>query len=377
MFTFSRNSRSQLANWWWTVDKVLLTLITILILIGIFLNFSASPAVARRIGADSFHFVKRQLVFIPLAIGLMLYLSMQNLRFIRRTAIIGYGIAMILMVLTLFWGEETKGASRWIRVLGFSLQPSEFIKPTFAVVAAWLFDAQKKYQDIPGTLLSSILFAATLTLLLLQPDIGMSFVVTVIWGFQLFLNGLSLILVGFAILAGIIALVVAFFVFPHFHTRVMQFVASENEVSYQVKKAMEAFENGNLFGRGPGEGIVKLNIPDAHTDFIFAVAGEEFGLILCLILVGLFAAIVIRSMLISLKDNNLFIILSSAALSASFGLQGIINMASTLHLIPTKGMTLPFISYGGSSILATSLGIGMLLAITRKNVHAEDKDEAD
>ncbi len=377
MFTFSRNSRSQLANWWWTVDKVLLTLITILILIGIFLNFSASPAVARRIGAESFHFVKRQLVFIPLAIGLMLYLSMQNLRFIRRTAIIGYVIAMILMVLTLFWGEETKGASRWIRVLGFSLQPSEFIKPTFAVVAAWLFDAQKKYQDIPGTLLSSILFALTLTLLLLQPDIGMSFVVTVIWGFQLFLNGLSLILVGFAILAGILALVVAFFVFPHFHTRVMQFVASENEVSYQVKKAMEAFENGNLFGRGPGEGVVKLNIPDAHTDFIFAVAGEEFGLILCLILVGLFAAIVIRSMLISLKDNNLFIILSSAALSASFGLQGIINMASTLHLIPTKGMTLPFISYGGSSILATSLGIGMLLAITRKNVHAEDKDEAD
>lgn len=377
MFTFSRNSRSQIANWWWTVDKVLLTLITILILIGIFLNFSASPAVARRIGAESFHFVKRQLVFIPLAIGLMLYLSMQNLRFIRRTAIIGYGVAMILMVLTLFWGEETKGASRWIRVLGFSLQPSEFIKPTFAVVAAWLFDAQKKYQDIPGTLLSSILFVTTLSLLLLQPDIGMSFVVTVIWGFQLFLNGLSLILVGFAILAGIIALVVAFFVFPHFHTRVMQFVASENEVSYQVKKAMEAFENGNLFGRGPGEGVVKLNIPDAHTDFIFAVAGEEFGLILCLILVGLFAAIVIRSMLISLKDNNLFIILSSAALSASFGLQGIINMASTLHLIPTKGMTLPFISYGGSSILATSLGIGMLLAITRKNVHAEDKDEAD
>ena len=377
MFTFSRNSRSQIANWWWTVDKVLLTLITILILIGIFLNFSASPAVARRIGAESFHFVKRQLVFIPLAIGLMLYLSMQNLRFIRRTAIIGYGVAMILMVLTLFWGEETKGASRWIRVLGFSLQPSEFIKPTFAVVAAWLFDAQKKYQDIPGTLLSSILFVTTLSLLLLQPDIGMSFVVTVIWGFQLFLNGLSLILVGFAILAGILALVVAFFVFPHFHTRVMQFVASENEVSYQVKKAMEAFENGNLFGRGPGEGVVKLNIPDAHTDFIFAVAGEEFGLILCLILVGLFAAIVIRSMLISLKDNNLFIILSSAALSASFGLQGIINMASTLHLIPTKGMTLPFISYGGSSILATSLGIGMLLAITRKNVHAEDKDEAD
>jgi len=377
VFSFSRNSRSQIANWWWTVDKVLLTLITVLIIIGIFLNFSASPAVARRIGVDSFHFVKRQMVFIPLAIGIILYLSMQNLRFIRRTAIIGYIITMLLMVMALLWGEEIKGASRWIRIFGFSLQPSEFTKPTFAVVAAWLFDAQKKYQDIPGTLLSSILFALTLGLLLAQPDIGMSFVVTVIWGFQLFLNGLSLILVGFAILAGIAALITAYFVFPHFHTRVMQFIASDNEVSYQVKKAMEAFENGSLFGRGPGEGIVKLNIPDAHTDFIFAVVGEEFGLFVCLIMVGLFAAVVIRSMLISMRENNLFIILSSAALSASFGLQSVINMASTLHLMPTKGMTLPFISYGGSSLLATALGIGMLLAITRKNVHAEDKDETD
>ena len=317
------------------------------------------------------------MVFIPLSIGLMLYFSMQNLKFIRRSAIIGYMITMLLMVMTLFWGEVSKGAARWIRIGGFSLQPSEFIKPTFAVVAAWLFDAQKKYQDIPGTTLSTILFVITLGLLLKQPDIGMSFVVSVIWFFQLFLNGLSLLLVGFAIIAGIGALVIAYFVFPHFHARITQFVASENEVSYQVKKAMEAFENGSIFGRGPGEGIVKLNIPDAHTDFIFAVAAEEFGLILCLILVGLYAAVVIRAMLISLKDNNLFIILSSAALSASFGLQGIINMASSLHLMPTKGMTLPFISYGGSSILATALGMGMLLAITRKNVHAEDKDDID
>ena len=268
MFSFSRNSRSQIANWWWTVDKVLLTLITVLIISGIFLNFSASPAVARRIGVDSFHFVKRQMVFIPLAIGIILYLSMQNLRFIRRTAIIGYIITMLLMVLALLWGEEIKGASRWIRIFGFSLQPSEFIKPTFAVVAAWLFAAQKKYQDIPGTLLSSILFALTLGLLLAKPDIGMSYVDTVIWGFQLFLNGLSLILVGFAILAGIAALITAYFVFPHFHTRVMQFIASDYEVSYQVKKAMEAFENGSLFGRGPGEGIVKA---------IAQVSRKKFG----------------------------------------------------------------------------------------------------
>lgn len=308
---------------------------------------------------------------------LMIFLSMQNLKTIRRVAIIGFVVTSLLMVLTLFWGEETKGASRWIHVLGFSLQPSEFIKPCFAVVAAWLFDGQKKYRDFPGNLLSMCLFALTIALLLLQPDVGMSIVVSAIWLFQFFLAGLSLLLVTVLGLVGIGMLVMAYFTFDHVHTRVQQFLDSENNLSYQVKKSLEAFQSGNIFGRGPGEGIVKLNIPDAHTDFIFAVAAEEFGLLLCLIIVGLFAAVVIRSMLISMKDNNLFIILSASALSASFGLQGIINMASTLHLMPTKGMTLPFISYGGSSLLATALGMGMLLAITRKNVHAEDKDVGD
>lgn len=377
MISFSRNSRSIIANWWWTVDKVLLTLITIIILIGVFLNFSASPAVANRIGVGSFHFIKRQLFFLPIAYMLMIFLSMQNLKTIRRVAIIGFVVTSLLMVLTLFWGEETKGASRWIHVLGFSLQPSEFIKPCFAVVAAWLFDGQKKYRDFPGNLLSMCLFALTIALLLLQPDVGMSIVVSAIWLFQFFLAGLSLLLVTVLGLVGIGMLVMAYFTFDHVHTRVQQFLDSENNLSYQVKKSLEAFQSGNIFGRGPGEGIVKLNIPDAHTDFIFAVAAEEFGLLLCLIIVGLFAAVVIRSMLISMKDNNLFIILSASALSASFGLQGIINMASTLHLMPTKGMTLPFISYGGSSLLATALGMGMLLAITRKNVHAEDKDVGD
>lgn len=377
MISFSRNSRSIIANWWWTVDKVLLTLVTVIILIGIFLNFSASPAVANRIGVGSFHFIKRQLLFLPVAYMLMVFLSMQNLKTIRRVAILGYTVTILLMIATLFWGEETKGASRWIHILGFSLQPSEFIKPCFAVVAAWLFDGQQKYRDFPGNILSTCLFAFTLILLLLQPDVGMSIVVSVIWLFQFFLAGLSLLLVTVLGIVGIGLLVTAYFTFDHVHTRVQQFLDSENNLSYQVRKSLEAFQSGNIFGRGPGEGIVKLNIPDAHTDFIFAVAAEEFGLLLCLIIVGLYAAVVIRSMLISMKDNNLFIILSASALSASFGLQGIINMASTLHLMPTKGMTLPFISYGGSSLLATALGMGMLLAITRKNVHAEDKDVGD
>lgn len=375
MFSFKRNSRNIIGNWWWTVDKVLLGLITVLIIFGIFLNFSASPSVANRIGADTFHFVKRQLFFLPIAYGLMVVLSMQNLKMIRRISILGYVIIICLMVLTLFWGEATKGASRWIRILGFSLQPSEFVKPVFAVVAAWLFEGQKKHQDFPGDILSFGLYCLTICLLALQPDVGMSIVVTAIWGFQLFLSGLSLTLVGIFAAGGVGLLVLAYFTFSHVHTRVDQFLASGGELSYQVRKSLEAFANGHIFGRGPGEGIVKSNIPDAHTDFIFAVAGEEFGLFLCLIIVGIYAAIVIRAMMISMRENNLFIILSAAGLSASFGLQAIINMASTLHLMPTKGMTLPFISYGGSSLLATALGMGMLLAITRKNVNAEDKDD--
>ena len=301
----------------------------------------------------------------------------ENLKTIRRLSIIGFVIIIGLMIATLFWGEATKGASRWIRILGFSLQPSEFIKPLFAVVAAWLFEGQKRHNDFPGDILSFGLYCLTICLLALQPDVGMSIVVTAIWGFQLFLSGLSLTFVAIFGAAGVILLILAYFTFDHVHARVEQFLASGGELSYQVRKSLEAFGNGHIFGRGPGEGIIKVNIPDAHTDFIFAVAGEEFGLFLCLIIVGIYAAIVIRAMALSLKDSNLFIILSAAGLSASFGLQAIINMASTLHLMPTKGMTLPFISYGGSSLLATALGMGMLLAITRKNVNAEDKDEPE
>jgi len=375
LIAFSRNSRSIAANWWWTVDKALLTMITLIIAIGVFLNFSASPAVANRIGVGSFHFIKRQLFFLPLAYGLMIFLSMQGLKEVRRTAIVGYAVTIVLMIMTLFGGEEIKGASRWIRIFGFSLQPSEFIKPTFIVVAAWLFDGQKKYRDFPGNALSVGLFGFTLVLLLLQPDVGMSIVVSTIWLFQFFLAGLPMVLVLILGGAGICSLVAAYFIFPHVQVRIQQFLASENNLSYQVRKSLDAFQNGNLFGMGPGEGVVKMHIPDAHTDFIFAVAAEEYGILLCLLIVALYACVVVRAMLISSRDNNLFIVMASSGLAASFGLQGIINMASTLHLMPTKGMTLPFISYGGSSLLATAFGVGMLLAITRKNVHAEDKDE--
>jgi len=374
VFAFSRLSRSRIANWWWTVDKVTLSLILILIFIGAFLVFSASPSVARTIDVADYHFIKRQIVFIFVSLGIIFVLSIQRLKTIRRIAIVGYVLTLMLMMLTLVAGFEAKGASRWIYICGFSLQPSEFIKPTFIVVSAWLLDGSKKFEDFPGGLLSAGLFAVTAAMLLAQPDVGMTLVVSCIWGFQLFLAGLPLFLVAGLFLLGLGALTAAFFTFSHVHDRVLQFLASGDSLGYQVRKSLDAFESGNLLGRGPGEGIVKLHLPDAHTDFIFAVAGEEFGVWLCLIIVLLFAAIVIRSLLLSLKDNNLFIVYASAGLAASFGLQGIINMASTLHLMPTKGMTLPFISYGGSSLFASAVGIGMLLAITRRNSSAEDKD---
>lgn len=375
MLTFSRLSRSKFANWWWTVDKVTLSLVLILIFIGAFLVFSASPSVARRIGFTDYHFIKRQLVFIFISLAIIFALSIQRLKTIRRIAIIGYVLTLLLMVLTLLVGYETKGASRWIRLFGFSLQPSEFIKPTFIVVSAWLLDGGKKFEDFPGGLLSAGLYVLSVGMLLQQPDVGMTIVVSCIWGFQLFLAGLPVALMAGLGLLAVAGAVVAYFTFSHVHDRVHQFLASGNELGYQVRKSLEAFQSGNLLGRGPGEGVVKLNLPDAHTDFIFAVAGEEFGVWLCLILVTIFAIIVVRSLLLSLKDNNLFIIYASAGLAASFGLQGIINMASTLHLMPTKGMTLPFISYGGSSLFASAVGIGMLLAITRRNSSAEDKDD--
>lgn len=371
----THGNRSRLANWWWTIDKPLLISICALMLIGIFLTFSASPAVATRIGYGSYHFIKRHLFFAPIAFIVMIFLSMQKLKIIRRLSLLGYLSAIVLVIITFFAGEANKGASRWLTMCGFSLQPSEFVKPFFIVTAAWLFAGQRQHKEFPGNLLSIFLFIITAALIVCQPDVGMTFVITAVWGFQFYLSGLPMVLVFALFCCGIFGLIAAYFFLPHFQIRLHQFFASGGELSFQVKKSLEAFQSGNLFGRGPGEGIVRSYIPDAHTDFIYAVAGEEYGVFLCLTIVALYATIVIRSLLISCKDNNLFIILSASGLAMSFGLQSIVNMASTLHLIPTKGMTLPFISYGGSSIIATAIGMGMLLAITRKNIHAEDKDE--
>jgi cell division protein FtsW len=305
---------------------------------------------------------------LPLALGLMFAVSLQPPRTIRRIAVIGFGISLALLALTFVIGVEIKGARRWINFPGLSLQPSEFIKPTFAVVAAWLFAEQKLRPRFPGNLICIVLFLIVVAMLIKQPDIGMAAVVAAVWFAQFFMAGMRLYWVAAGALAGLGGLVGAYMYLPHVRVRVDHFLDPSTGDSYQVNRSIEAFANGGLWGRGPGEGTVKDVLPDAHADFVFAVAGEEFGVVVCLIIVALFAFIVLRGFSRMSQEGSLFVLLAATGLLVQFGLQASINMASSLHLIPTKGMTLPFLSYGGSSMLALGLGMGMMLALTRRRL---------
>ena len=365
MITFSRTDTSILGRWWWTVDRWLLIAVGILIAIGTVLTLAASPAVAVRIGLPSFHFVERQVAFLVPTILIMMAVSLLGPVSIRRLAVVIFAGAVLGVILTFFMGAEVKGAHRWLYIAGLSLQPSEFVKPAFAVVAAWLFAEWRKGTGFPGWAISAGLCGFVVLLLLMQPDVGMSVVVVAVWLTQFFIAGLPIVLalgLGAMGLAGIFG---AYLIFPHVAARIDGFLNPASKENYQIERAMDAFAAGGLWGRGPGEGSVKSVLPDAHTDFIFAVAGEEFGLLLCLAIIGIFAFIVLRCYSRLMTENNMFVLLSAAGLTTQFGLQAMINLGVNLHLLPTKGMTLPFISYGGSSLLALALSMGMLLALTR------------
>jgi len=366
MISLGRTDTSVIGRWWWTVDRWTIAAVSMIVIIGVMLIMAASPAVAERIGADHFHFIRRQFVFLPPAMLVIFGVSLLEPRDVRRLACLGFLCAVGLMALTLVSGQEIKGATRWVNFAGISIQPSEFVKPTFAVVAAWMFSEQRMQEHFPGNAISLGLYILVAGLLLLQPDVGMTIVVSSVWFVEFFLAGLPIIWVLLFMLVGLGGLVGAYFAFAHVASRIDRFLDPSAGDSYQVTTALQAFHYGGFFGRGPGEGRVKAVLPDAHTDFIMAVAGEEFGLVLCLLVVGLFAFVVLRGFARMLTEENLFILLATSGLLVQFGLQAIINMASTLHLMPTKGMTLPFISYGGSSMVALALGMGMILALTRK-----------
>jgi cell division protein FtsW len=366
MPSLSRADNSMLGRWWWTIDRWTLAAVGVLIGLGYVMMLAASPAVAERIGQSRDVFVLKQVFFLALAGCVVVGVSLLTPRQIRRLAISGCILALLLTAATMVVGVEIKGARRWIALPGLSLQPSEFLKPCFAVVAAWLISEGRRTPRFPGMPIACVVFGVIVVLLKSQPDIGMLAVVTAVFFAQLYVGGLNLFLVGIGVLGLCGSAVGAYVLFPHVRSRVTRFLDPATGDSYQVNTALEAFGNGGLLGRGPGEGRVKDILPDAHADFVFAVVGEEFGMLLCIVILNVFAFVVLRGLLRLLKEQDLFVVLAATGLVTGFGLQAFVNMASSLHLIPTKGMTLPFISYGGSSVLAVALGIGMLLALTRR-----------
>ncbi len=362
----SRADRSQFAQWWWTVDKLLLGAIVVLILSGVVLSLAGSPAVAERLGYDSFHFVKRHLAFLVPAIAVMIATSFLTPREARRAALVVLVGAIVLMLATLFVGDENNGARRWISVFGLSLQPSEFMKPAFVVIVAWLFTESARRPDIPGNIFALILLAIATALLVAEPDFGQTMLVAIAWGALFFMAGVPwLWIVGLG--AGAVGgIAVAYVMLPHVAIRIDRFISPQSGDTFQVDRALDSILRGGWLGRGPGEGIVKRVLPDAHTDFTFAVAAEEFGIIACIALVAVFAFVVFRGLSRSAKHDDPFVRLAGAGLVVLFGVQTVINMAVNLNLMPAKGMTLPFISYGGSSMIAVAFGMGLLLAFTRR-----------
>ena len=365
---FDRTKKQFIATWWWTIDRYILTGILILICLGMALVLAASPYIAQRIGLDSFYFFKRQLLYIIVGAGIIFTISMLDQVVIRRLSVLGFLGCFILLLGVELFGYETKGAKRWIYILGFSVQPSELIKPFFAVLVAWFLARKNLETNFPGYLISGILFAMIAVLLIRQPDFGMTVTIGAIWFIQMVTGGLSIIFILAAGILGIIGVATAYTTLPHVQKRIDAFLntGSGNIDNYQTRKSLEAFQNGGIFGTGPGQGKVKEILPDAHTDFIFSVAGEEFGLLFCLLIISLYVAVIFRCLYRIYQSNDVFVILAVLGLVMQIFIQAAVNMGVAINLLPNTGMTLPFVSYGGSSMISVSIAAGMILAFTKK-----------
>jgi cell division protein FtsW len=370
----SRAERSAFGDWWWTVDRLLLAGLAILMLAGLVFLMAGGPPVAERLGLSTFHFVNRQVMFLVPALAIMIPVSFLSLRHIRRLALLVYAVAMVLILLAFQYGPEIKGAHRWIMIGPLGLQPSEFVKPAFVVLSAWAFSEGARRKDVPGTLLAFLLLPATIIPLILQPDFGQTMLVTIVWCGLFFIAGLHWFWVMGLGGAGLVGIVAAYEFLPHVRARIERFLDKDSGDTFQVDTAMESFSRGGWLGRGPGEGTVKRILPDAHTDFIFAVTAEEFGIVVCIVLLLVFAFIVLRGLSLARRSEDTFCRLAATGLIFMFGLQACINMMVNVHLMPAKGMTLPCISYGGSSLLSLALGMGFLIALTRRRPRAEMMD---
>jgi cell division protein FtsW len=373
----SREERTPLSEWWWTVDRLLLAAVIALMLGGIILSLAASPPVATRIGLDPFHFFNRHVMFLLPSFLVLVAVSFLSPRQIRRLALIVFVVSIVLIVATLLVGPEVKGSRRWITLIGVNIQASESAKPAFVVLAAWLFAESAKRPEMPATSMALVLLLMLVSLLMMEPDFGQTMLILMVWGALFFIAGMRMIwVVGLAGAAGA-GLFGAYWLVPHVAGRIKRFVNPASGDTFQVDTAMEAFSHGGWFGLGPGEGISKRSLPDSHTDFVFAVAAEEFGIILCLALLALFAFVVIRALLRAYATEDMFSRFAASGLAILFGVQAAINMSVNLHLIPAKGMTLPFISYGGSSMVSLAYGVGMMLALTRHRPRTEMESIGD
>ncbi|MBI1326096.1 MAG: cell division protein FtsW [Alphaproteobacteria bacterium] len=364
---FSRTDKSRIAEWWWTVDRSILAGLFAIITFGVMLVTAASPAVANRIDVTEGHFILKHMIFLVPSVVLMLALSFCQPRTIWRIATLVMAGGLFMMLLVPFIGAETKGAQRWISLGFVSIQPSEFIKPAFAIIAAWLISRQKENPAFKGYIYGMGLFLIIITLLLQQPDFGMTFVITCMFMAQIFLAGLPFRYLFVLLLIGLAGLALVYSSFDHVKSRIDRFLSPETTGgNYQVERSIEAFQSGGLWGTGPGQGVVKMSIPDSHADFIFAVGGEELGVFFITLLVLIYGFVVIRGFRNLHDSHDLFVILACGGLLSMFALQAFVHMGSNLHLLPTKGMTLPFISYGGSSLLSMGFAMGAVLSLTRR-----------
>ena len=370
----SRAERTYLGDWMWSVDRSLLAALAALMVAGLVFLMAGGPPVAERLGLTPFHFVNRQVLYLMPTIAILLAVSFLSLRHVRRLALLVWGAAVTLCVMALHFGPEIKGAHRWVQLGSFGLQPSEFVKPAFVILTAWAFSEGARRKDMPGAFLAMMLLPATIVPLLMQPDFGQTMLISITWCGLFFVAGLHWLWVVGLGGVGVVGVGLAYKLLPHVRDRIERFLNKDSGDSFQVATALESFTKGGWLGQGPGEGTIKRILPDAHTDFIFSVTGEEFGVLVCIALLSIFAYIVLRGLTLAYRSDDMFCRLAVTGLVLMFGLQACINMMVNVHLMPAKGMTLPFISYGGSSLMSLALGMGFLIALTRRRPRAERLD---
>ena len=363
---FTRTDDSLLAEWWFTIDRRLLVSLLMLIGAGLIMSLAASPAIAVKKGLPAFHFVERHVVFASVSVVVMLLVSLLGPRYVRRLALGLMLLAIVGMIAVLVFGPEINGARRWISVFGLSLQPSELAKPGFVVASAWLLVEARRVGDATALVISGAFYVAIVGLLVAQPDLGQTLLVSVVWGTLFFLSGQPLRRAAAFAFTAIALFGVAAFTFDHARQRILRFVAPSSGETYQTDRALQSFAEGGLLGRGPGEGTIKTVLPDAHTDFIFAVIAEEFGAVACLLLVGLYGFVLVRTFARARIEPDAFTRLAVMGLALLIVVQAVINMGVNVGLLPAKGMTLPFVSAGGSSSLGTAIAAGLLLALMRR-----------